>query len=171
MMSHPAGSNFQDEPDHGDIKHGIHGLYKGLWPGRILLNPHLKDKESRKFQHAFMTLVVVFIVLQLCLLGALIMSAVQEAHDAVPGGMPHDAFYAGDAAFEQLGHTGYCRDEGQHRPPGYFIAIDKLKGQHNSTNTALLLQTARGHSPKDAAKDAKKLRARAQIDALQSRNI
>eukprot|EP00746_Dinoflagellata_sp_MGD_P154244 gnl/MRDRNA2_/MRDRNA2_84719_c0_seq2.p1 gnl/MRDRNA2_/MRDRNA2_84719_c0~~gnl/MRDRNA2_/MRDRNA2_84719_c0_seq2.p1 ORF type:complete len:667 (+),score=86.39 gnl/MRDRNA2_/MRDRNA2_84719_c0_seq2:102-2102(+) len=163
MMSYPAESHFEDEPDHGHTKHGIHGLYKGLWPGRILLNPYLKDGESKRFQRAFMTFVAVFIVLQLCLLAALVLSAIQEANDAVPGGIPHDAFYAGGEAFGQLGHAGYCRDEGQHRPPGYFIAKDKLEGQHNSTNVALLHQKVFGH--------ARKLRTRAQSDLDQSRNL
>jgi hypothetical protein len=163
MMSRPAVSNFEDEPDHGDVKHGIHGLYKGLWPGRILLNPFLKDDDSRKFRQAFMTFVFVFIVLQLCLLVALALSAVQEANDAVPGGVPHDAFHAGGEAFEQLGHAGYCRDEGQHRPPGYFISIEKLAGHQNGTNAAGLLQTALRH--------ARHFRAQAQIDVDQAKNL
>jgi len=144
-ISHPAHVNFQDEPDHGETKHGVHGLYKGLWPGRILLNPYLKDEESRKFKNAYTLFIAVFIVVQCVLLVALGVSAVQEATDALPGGIPHDAFYAGGEAFEQLGYSGYCRDEGQHRPPGYFTAIDKMPGYHAGTNVALM-QTALGRA-------------------------
>jgi len=141
-ISRPANSYFKDEPDHGDIKHGKHPLhhFKGLWPGPILLNPHLKDEESKSFRNAFMSFVAVFIVLQLGILTALTTSAVSEAIDAQSHGIPHDAFFVGGRAFEQLGQSGYCRAEGQHRPPGYFTRIDQLVD-----TPALLLQTAFRH--------------------------
>lgn len=149
ILSQPAESHFSAEPDHhdGEVKHGLHGLYKGLWPGRILLNPYLKDEPSKKFKKAFMVFAALFIVIQSALIIALTTSAVHEAMDAVPGGVPHDAFYAGECtsegcsgeqAFERLGFSGYCRDEGQHRPPGYFISIEKLESQPLRKKTALL---------------------------------
>jgi len=163
-ISHPATSNFEEEPDHGETKHGIHGLWKALWPGQILLNPYLKDEDSKNFSRAFKLFVTVFIVVQFVLLFAFAVSAVQEARDAVPGGIPHDAFYAGGEAFEQLGYNGYCRDEGQHRPPGYFIAQDKLagqvngtdavSGQHGGASVALLMRTAFTRLRSPAHKDA-----------------
>jgi len=138
VISRPANNYFRDEPDHGEIKHGVHDhLFKGLWPGHILLNPHLKDQESKTFRNAFLTLVAIFIVFQLSILIALVMSAVVKANDAQSGGFPHDAFSVGGRAFEQLGQSGYCRAEGQHRPPGYFTRIDQLVD-----TPALLLQTA-----------------------------
>jgi hypothetical protein len=128
LTSRPVDSKFHNEPDHGAVKHGVHGMYKGLWPGRILLCPYLKDEESRTFKKVFMIFVAGFIVIQCAVLVAITMSAVQEGIDAVPGGVSHDAFHVGGEAFERMGFNGYCRDEGHHRPPGYFIAIDKLEG-------------------------------------------
>jgi len=143
----PVQTVYHDEPDHGDVKHGVHGLYKGLWPGRILLSPYLKDAESIKFRKTFMVFGVAFIVVQVCIVAALVVSAIQEALDAVPGGMPLNAFYVNGEAFDRLGYNGYCRDEGQHRPPGYFIAINKLEGSALlGTKAALWKQMTSVHS-------------------------
>jgi len=152
-ISRPANSHWREEPDHGDIKHGVHSIhdFHGLWPGHILLNPHLKDAESKRFRNAFMAFVAMFLVLQLGILAALTMSAVLKANDAQSRGIPHDAFYVGGRAFEQLGQSGYCRAEGQHRPPGYFIKIEDLDDQHDGTNVALLPQTAFRHVKKSHA--------------------
>jgi len=163
-ISHPANSHFQDEPDHGDIKHGNHDFFKGLWPGRILLNPNLKDEESKGFRNAYFVFVAMFIVLQFGILTALTLSAVYKFNDAQSHGIPHDAFYVGGRAFEQLGQSGYCRAEGQHRPPGYFRKIEELEDQHDGTNEALLLQTASRH--------VKKLRTQVDIHVVEKeRNL
>jgi hypothetical protein len=148
-ISRPADGHFEDEPDHGDIKHGIHDFYKGLWPGRILLNPRLKDEESKKFRNAFLAFVAMFMVLQIGLLVALTMSAFYKAIDAQPHGVANDAVLVGHRSFEQLGLCGYCRAEGEHRPPGYFTTIQELIAkdmvadyEHDGRNAALLPQTA-----------------------------
>jgi hypothetical protein len=140
-ISKPVEAKFHDEPDHGDVKHGVHGIHKGFWPARILLNPYLRDATSANFKKAYMVYTAVFIVIQCALVGVLATSAVQEGIDAMPGGVPATALHAGGEAFQRMGQPGYCRDEGHHRPPGYFVSIDKLQSTSVGGKSALLVRS------------------------------
>lgn len=97
-------------------------------------------------------------VVQCGIIVALGMSAAQEAMDAQPGGISHNGFIAGGVAFETAGAEGYCCDEGLHRPPGYFMALENLDNQHLPKRAALVIRsmlrgsrTLRTEAPVDAA--------------------
>jgi hypothetical protein len=123
-------------------KQGIHGFLEGMWPARILLNPYDQDPKSNKFRRAFLAFTALVAVIQCGIVIALGSSAVAEAIDARPGGIPtHDAFYVGKVAFEMIGVKGYCRDKDYERPPEYGIALDDLHKQQLLAKKAQLTRT------------------------------
>lgn len=129
-------SGLTDDEDFAD--EGLHGFYKGMWPGRIFLNPHLRPTRFRK---AFMTFTAMVLMFQFCIVVALATCAIQEGFDAVPGGISNEAFYVGGVAFESVDVQGYCRDEDLRRPPGYFRTIESMTSRHHGTKASLVMQS------------------------------
>lgn len=125
-----------------EATHSMFMTNYSMWPARILLSPHLKDKKSIRFRKAFMTYTAVVAVILCGSVVALAISATQAGMDAVPGGLSYDAFYVGGVAFERVGVDGYCRDADMHRPPGYLKAIESLSNKRLGTNAALLTRSS-----------------------------
>lgn len=136
-----------EEPMEEDkAAHSMFMTVYSMWPGRILLSPHLKDRKSIRFRKAFMTYTAVVAVILCCSVIALAISAVQAGMDAAPGGLSYDAFYVDGVAFERVGVDGYCRDRDMKRPPGYLKAITSLSSEHHGTDAALVTRSSFMHS-------------------------
>merc|ERR1719473_662471 len=90
---------------------GFVGLYQGLWPARILLDPALKDENSRSFRRSWIVFCVIFVITQFSILTIFGIRATRESIEAVSvDDMPEHVHRVGGAGFEKVG-PGYCRDD------------------------------------------------------------
>jgi len=95
------------------------GLFAGLWPGSILLDPCLNDAGSHRFFWAWRGFSSGFVVLQILIFGLLFSSSWKEWSDSRPQSKPSGALDIGHHYYTVLG-TGYCRGDSMQRPYGYF---------------------------------------------------
>jgi hypothetical protein len=126
----PRGSSAVSEDD---LSH-VHGedavLLKGLWPGRILLNPHLIDPDSTAFRHAFLTFSGFVIIFQLCLFAFLCVSITHEISNAMPDHVPDNAVVVGGTAYQKIGE-GYCRGHNMQPPLNYHRSMSSIQRTPN----------------------------------------
>lgn len=130
-------------------------VFKGLWPGRILLDGNLSDEASKEFRRVGKTFMILFMIVQVITLMVLGYNGLKEAMDTMPESVTraqrlaiHELLELEGAYYEVFG-DGYCRDEGMNRPDGYWKELDDM-----TPATALLHLRSRpvwhGHLRSDA---------------------
>lgn len=112
MMNIPKGNTFV-------------GFWQGFWPGRIVLDPALRDEGSRAFRKAWWCYCIIFLLAQLSILTVFSIRAVREVWETMPEDFPPNTLRVGTEGFNLMGN-GYCRDDSMQRPDGYYKPLWRL---------------------------------------------
>jgi len=117
------GSLGDNERTWSDAKRA--GLFRGLWPGQVLLSRGLNDPSTKTFKASMRVFMGIFVVMHMVLLGLLASSAIREFGDTLPDNRPAGATQLDGVYYTTLG-TGYCRDDSMQRPDCYWRALDTV---------------------------------------------
>lgn len=129
-----------DETIHGNSRGSrITNLFRGLWPGQILLDEGLTDEASKSFKGAIRAFMIGFVLVHMMLLALLLSSAAREFGDTYPAHPEHvsnnlkpGTFVVDDVHYQRLG-GGYCRDDSMQRPDCYWAEWKTFSPQIAST--------------------------------------
>lgn len=125
-----------------DVPFFLTDIFKGMWPGHILLFENLQDRPSRQFKKTMKVYVMIFIVAHVVLINTLLGATLREVRDAIGDNHPPvNSKRVGDSWYELLG-TGYCRNEYYQRPHHYWkkwesfgIMKDEIEAEHTQSLT------------------------------------
>mmetsp|Transcript_3907 Transcript_3907/g.6416 ORF Transcript_3907/g.6416 Transcript_3907/m.6416 type:complete len:425 (+) Transcript_3907:2-1276(+) len=130
-----------------------HAVFKGLWPGQVLLARHLNDSGSKAFKKSIGAYMVTLGLVHVFILTALVCASLKEVEDA--RSLWHTNSRKGTliagGLYEEL-HTGYCRDDSMQRPDCYWIAFEEsflLQSNESSDGASTLSHSRKGKPARD----------------------
>lgn len=91
------------------------GLFRGLWPGRFLLDKRLTDEASTTFRRMVRVFLVIFGIVQLAILQLLLTSVCDEVNDVFRWVPSITTLTIAGEHYNYVGQ-GYCRDAGMEQP-------------------------------------------------------
>lgn len=143
-------------------RRGMSHLFKGLWPGEVLLDQRLTDEESAAFRRAFQLFRIGFFGVQLVVLYLIVGNAYQETLDVVYTAVPswEQVIVFGEQQYQMVG-AGYCRDESMQRPDGYFRSHETMDIIETPA-LSMIGHAARLQGPVSLISHESRLRARSQ---------
>lgn len=119
------GTSFDDQAQVVPGAGRTTNLFRGLWPGPILLASRLSDDDSKSFKLSMRAFMSIFAFMHVLIIWCLAVAAFREIGDTLANQRPQPgSLHVAGAHYQNLG-AGYCRDDSLQRPDCYWMEWKK----------------------------------------------